>query len=126
MVNRTQSEIDADRLYYHGTARWQPTANTIYETARADRLKLSQNARIKSDKRLAKEAGAQARHQGSTSTIAFIAAHVRGASATSDVLRAAIKGVSDGQKSKRAETRYLYQSIGHLQRALQIAEAKGD
>jgi hypothetical protein len=109
-------------MYDHGTVHWQPSPNAIYETARSDLRTVRQNAAIKNDRALAKAAGAQPKHQGKASQVAFLPAHLNGARCTSDVLRAAIKGISDGQASREVDTLYLYQYSPPFTR-LAIAEA---
>lgn len=75
---------------------------------------------------LAREAGATPKHQGRALPVAFIPAHLRNAQRTSDVLAAAIAGISSGQKSKAIETRYVYLSAADLGAALEIAKANND
>ena len=73
---------------------------------------------------MAKADGADPKHQGSAKGCAFLVKHLVKAQRPSDVLRAAIKGISDGQKSRCVETLYLYQSLGALESALALAEAR--
>lgn len=113
-------------MHRHGTLRYAPTPNVLYQTARTSLVAYRENQRVKNARGQAKEAGAEARHQGRSRATAFLTAHLRQAARTSDVLMAAIKGIKDGQRAKSVETQLVYQSEPDLLRAYAIAKTNGD
>ena len=111
-------------MHHHGTMRWTPSPMVIYDTARTDLASVAVNARIKNDRSKAKSEGASPAAQGRSKGTAFLYAHLRSAVSVSGVLKAAIKGIRDGQKSKDVATLLVYQSQQTLEKALAIASQK--
>lgn len=112
-------------MYHHGTLRWSSTPQVLYATARSDLTSYQSGHRIRAARERAKLEGASATHQGKVPKTAFLTVHVNGAGRPSDVLRAALKGIADGQASKRVETLLLYQSEATLRDAIALAERAG-
>ena len=125
-MSTVKAGADKRLMYEHGTLRWRPSANTLYVTAKLNLIAWQQNNRTKTARAKAKRDGAKAASQGKMSKTAFLIQHIAGAARTSDVLRAAIKGIEDGQKSKSVETLTVYQDRVSLNDALQIAIRNGD
>lgn len=118
------SSEDRLLMYRSGTLRYQPTARAILQAADQALLELRESARVKNDRNQARAQGASAKFQGRARKGAFLYQHVRSAACAADVLRAAIKGIRDADKSKEVHTLYIYQSAAHLQEALDLAIAR--
>lgn len=111
-------------MYHFGTMRYQPTPSVVFQTAKSDLARTRERPAIKHDRERARLDGANPRKvAGNARGTAFLPMHLRDAKCVSDVLRAAIKGIKDGQKSRNVETLTVYQSEPALQAALAIAEA---
>ena len=109
-------------MYRCGTARWQPTARVVYQAAEAHFRALRTAARITQARKTARLAGADAKYQGVAPKGGFMPQHARYAKSPADILRAALRGIHDGRKSKNVETLYLYQNEEVLRQAIEIAE----
>ncbi len=119
MTDGAKERLD---VYHFGTLKWQPSANVVYQTAEANLVAWRERPVIRNLRAKAKNDGACARHQGSIRGVAFLPAHLQSARTVSDVIRAAIKGISDGRKSSDTNTLYMYQSGSTLYDALLLAE----